>query len=78
MIQWSKGPMDHTLTQCSVAISRLDGIGMDKLSVLVMDFFLSSGLLVVFGRFWCVTKIVFRDMSNLPSNDLFSVTVARK
>ena len=32
----------------------------------------------VFGRFWCVTKIVFRDMSNLPSNDLFSVTVARK
>ena len=28
MIQWSNGPMDRTLTQCSVAISRLDGIGM--------------------------------------------------
>ena len=28
MIQWSNGPMDRTLMQCSVAISRLDGIGM--------------------------------------------------
>ena len=28
MIQWSNGPMDRTLTQCSIAISRLDGIGM--------------------------------------------------
>ena len=28
MIQWTDGPMDRTLTQCSIAISRLDGIGM--------------------------------------------------
>ena len=28
MIQWSNGPMVRTLTQCSIAISRLDGIGM--------------------------------------------------
>ena len=31
MIQWSNGPMVRTLTQCSIAISRLDGIGWDTL-----------------------------------------------
>ena len=28
MIQWSYGHIDRTLTQCSIAISRLDGIGI--------------------------------------------------
>ena len=48
MIQWSNGPMDRTLTQCSVAISRLDGIGMEYImSTGIGFFFFLSGLLIV-------------------------------
>ena len=40
MIQWSNGPMDRTLTQCSIAISRLDGIGMGYIMSTGIGFFL--------------------------------------
>ena len=39
MIQWSNGPMDRTLTQCSVAISRMDGIGMGYIMSTGIGFF---------------------------------------
>ena len=48
MIQWSNGPMDRTLTQCSIAISRLDGIGMGYImSTGIGFFFFLSGLWIV-------------------------------
>ena len=40
MIQWSNGPMVRTLTQCSIAISRLDGIGMGYIVSTGIGFFL--------------------------------------
>ena len=40
MIQWSNGPMDRTLTQCSIAISRLNGIGIGYIMSSGIGFFL--------------------------------------
>ena len=39
IIQWSNGPMDRTLTLCSIAISRLDGIGMGYITSTGIGFF---------------------------------------
>ena len=49
MIQWPNGPMDHTLTQCSLAIFRLDGIGMGYImsTGIGFFFFFLSGLMIV-------------------------------
>ena len=39
--------MNRTLTQCSVAISRLDGIGMGYIMSTGIGFFFLSGLLII-------------------------------
>ena len=46
MIHWSNGPIASTLTQCSmtIAISRLDGIGLGFIMRTGMDFFLFKSL----------------------------------
>ena len=54
--QLSNGPMDHTLMQCSIAISRLDGIGMEYITCTSIEFFVDFWLFTILGLKEALTR----------------------